>query len=89
MISGDWAGTDASAEIIAADEYRDWLTIQLQNTTPVYLGFGVPAVEGESIMLVTTGDNITVAGHLARQAVYAIGNGAAGAYQEGKLDCRA
>ena len=40
-------------------------------------------------MLVTTGDNITVHGHLARQAVNAIGNGAAGAYQEGILECRA
>jgi len=85
MISGTWAATDTSAVIVAASRYRDKLTIQLQNTTPVSLGFGVDAVDGESLELLTTGDSITVRGHLARQAVYAIGNGAAGAYQEGNL----
>lgn len=87
MISGTWAATAASAQIIAADIYRDKLTIQLQNNTQVYLGFGVPAVAVESLTLLANGDSITVRGHLARQAVYAIGNGAAGAYQEGNVTC--
>ncbi|MFA5186697.1 MAG: hypothetical protein WC551_09495 [Patescibacteria group bacterium] len=87
MISGTWDATAASVEIVAADHYRDSLTIQLQNTTQVYLGFGAAAVAGSSLTLITTGDSITVRGHLARQAVYAIGNGASGAYQEGNVVC--
>lgn len=87
MIGEDWAATAASAEIVAAEMYRDKLTIQLQNTTQVYLGFGVPAVSGSSLTLITTGDSITVRGHLARGAVYALGDGAIGAYQEGDISC--
>ena len=87
MISGTWSAIASSAVIVAADPYRDFLTIQLQNTTQVYLGFGVDAVAGESLTLITTGDSITIRGHLARQSVYAIGNGAQGAYQEGNVTC--
>lgn len=87
MISGTWTAAAASTEIVPASEYREKLTIQLQSATQVYLGFGVPAVAGESLTLLGAGDSITVRGHLARQAVYAIGSGATGAYQEGDVTC--
>lgn len=86
MISGGWTSTGTSAEIVPASEYRDYLTIQLLLAKAgVCLGFGVAAVSGSSLMLVDAGDSVTVRGHLARQAVYAMGDLCEGAYQEGDL----
>jgi hypothetical protein len=63
------------------------LTIQLQNATQVFLGFGAAAVVNQSLTMLAAGDSITVRGALARGAVYAIGNGSAGVYQEGNITC--
>jgi len=68
---------DVSKEIIAADEYRDELTVQLvfQTLTGadiVYLGFGEDAVTGEGIALGGQGDSVRVLGAKAKLAVNAI-----------------
>ena len=85
MAKGSWAGTASSAELVAVDNYREYLTIQLTNDITVALGFGEAAVVGEGIQLMQTGDTVTVRGHLARSAVNVIGNTAIGTYQSGKL----
>lgn len=85
MSKGSWTGTSASDEIIAADEFREYLTIQLTNATLVALGIGEAAVAGEGIQLINAGDTVRLEGAQARVAIYAIGNGAAGTYQSGSV----
>jgi hypothetical protein len=68
---------DVVKEILAADEYRDEYTIQLQvqwwnGTNPVYLRFGEDAVGGESVRLGGIGDAVRVLGAKARLAVSAV-----------------
>ena len=68
---------NVSKEIIAADKYRDELTIQLvtQNNIGqdiVYLGFGEDAVIGEGIALGGKGCAVRILGAKARLAVNAI-----------------
>ncbi len=91
MASGSWSVV-ASVEIVAADEHRDELTVQLTNRTPAVLGFGKAAVSGEGIRLINAGDSITVHGHLAREAVCAkmdaIGISSDGIWQDGKIEYR-
>ena len=67
---------DTAKEILAADEYRDEYTIQLQEqvavgTDAVYLAFGETA-DGESVRLGGTGDTVRVTGAKARLAVSAL-----------------
>jgi len=88
MSKGAWTGTSASAIIVAADEYRDHLTVQLINATAANLAFGEAAVAGEGIELINAGDSVSVRGPLATEAVYAIGNGADGVYQDGPIAYR-
>ncbi len=86
MTRGAWAATAASSEIIAADEYRDKLTIQLHSGDITALGFGEAAVFAEGIRLVAAGDTVEIEGALTRGAVYAICDAAsssAGGYQKG------
>lgn len=86
MVKGSWDATVASSEIVAANEYRDKLTIQLHSGDATALGFGEAAVYAEGIRLVTAGDVIELTGAITRGAVYAIcdtGNSSAGGYQEG------
>jgi len=86
MISGSWTSGAASAQIIPASRYRDILTIQLHTAKgTVCFGFGTDAVIDASVLIVSPGDSITVRGHIARQAVYALGALGGGAYQEGDL----
>lgn len=85
MIAGTFTGTASSQKIIDADEYRDSITVQLQNGTAVSVAFGEDAVAGECAKLLAAGDSLTARGWLARKAVYVIGDGAAGCYQEGDL----
>jgi hypothetical protein len=87
MISGKWeADGYEDVLLLAADEYRDILTIQILSAKgSVYLGFGTEAVVDESMLIVTPGDSVTVRGHLARQAIHALGSLSYGAYQEGDL----
>jgi len=60
----------ASEELIAADEHRDHITIQLQDTESVYLGFGEAAASETGIMLIYPGCSVRVTGAKARKAVY-------------------
>lgn len=85
MIAGTFTGTASSQKIIDADEYRDSITIQLQNGTAVGVAFGEDAVSGSCTALLAAGDSLTARGWLARKSVHIIGDGAAGCYQEGDL----
>ncbi len=86
MSKGNWAATSASAEIVAANIYRDTLTLQKTNDTDVSLGLDETAVLGEGLQLFTVGCSITLKGYHARNAVYAIGNGGTGTYQDGPVE---
>ena len=85
MVSGAFVGTAASAELLPANEYREFITIQLQNDTDVSIAFGEAAVVGECLKLSNTGEAVTVRGWLAQKQINIIGDGAAGAYQEGDI----
>jgi len=85
MAKGNWTGTDASTLIVAADAYREYLVIQLTNATSVNLGIGEAAVAGDGIKLINAGDAVRLEGAQAQSAIYAIGNGAAGTYQDGNV----
>ena len=68
---------DTATEIIAADEYRDELVIQLHEQVidgedPVFLAFGTDAVTETGIMLGCIGHTVRVLGAKARLAVSAI-----------------
>lgn len=70
--------TGGSSElIIAADEYRDSLTIQLQNTNATFLAFGEDAANNTGIKLINAGDSVRVLGAKARAAVNGYSAGAA------------
>lgn len=63
--------TGGSSElIIAADEYRDHITIQLQSAEPVYLGFNEDAVSATGVELIYPGCSVRVSGAKARLAIY-------------------
>jgi hypothetical protein len=66
-----------SEQIIAADENRDHITLQLRSSNGVYLGFGEAAADGEGIMLMVPGCSVRVTGNKARQAVYGYAEGEA------------
>ncbi len=85
MSKGSWAGTGSSAEIIAVDENREYLTIQLTNSITTALGIGEAAVAGEGVQLLVAGNSVTLVGHQARSAIYAIGNTATGTWQSNEL----
>ena len=68
---------NVSKEIIAADEHRDELTVQLHIQTltgadQVYLGFSQDAVSGEGVFLGCKGCSVRMLGAKARLAVNAI-----------------
>jgi hypothetical protein len=63
--------------IIAADEHRDFITIQLQAFNSVYLGIGEAAVDATGIMLMVPGCSVRIMGSKARQAIYGYASGAA------------
>lgn len=68
---------DVSKEIIAADEYREELTVQLNAQTwngadIVYLGLGEDAVSGEGIAIGGVGCAVRILGAKARLSVNAI-----------------
>jgi hypothetical protein len=85
MAKGAYLATAASTLLVAADEYREYLTIQHGNATAVALGIGVPAVALSGIQLFKAGDSVKICGAQARLAVYVIGNGGVGSYQDGNV----
>ena len=73
MIDTHTFGGATSEEIIAADEHRDHITIQMQSAgSPTYLAFGETAVTLTGICLLYPGCSVRVTGHKARQAVNGI-----------------
>jgi hypothetical protein len=86
MAKGSWTATAASAEIVAADEYREVLVIQKgTNAVAVAIGIGETAEAGKGIQLLNIGDVLILRGAMARKAIYAIGNTGAGTYQDGDV----
>ncbi len=83
MAKGAFTGTSSSAELVAADTYRDCLLIQHTNATTCALGIGEDAEAGKGIQLLKIGDSVVLTGANARSAIYVIGNGATGTYQGG------
>lgn len=70
-------GGAASKELLAADEHRNELTVQLQEQAvpgadPVYLGFGEDAVTGTGLALGGIGHTTRIRGPKARRAVNAL-----------------
>lgn len=78
MSAGAWnLVANTVLEILAADEHRDHVTVQLHDLTvkgndPVYLGFGEAAVSGTGLELGGIGDSVRVTGAKARLAVSAV-----------------
>ena len=69
-------GAGSSELIIAADEHRDFITIQLQDNNGVYLGIGEAAANATGIMLMVPGCSVRIMGAKARQAIYGYAAGA-------------
>lgn len=86
MAKDSWTATAASTEIVPANVYRDVLLIQKTNATAVALGIGEAAEANKGIQLTNVGDVVVLRGATARNAVYAIGNGGTGTYQEGDIE---
>lgn len=77
MLAGVTSLTGGSSElIIAADEYRDHLTVQLHGLETVDLGFGEAAADATGIRLLYPGCSVRVLGAKARLAVYGWASGA-------------
>lgn len=77
MSAGVTALTGGASElIIAADEFRDHLTVQLHGTETVDLAFGEAAVDATGIRLLYPGCSVRVIGAKARLAVYGWASGA-------------
>jgi hypothetical protein len=85
MAKGNFTGTAASAVLVAANRYRDKLLIQKTNATVVALGIGEAAVAGEGIQLGPIGDAVVIKGPDATNAIYVIGDGGTGTYQDGDV----
>jgi hypothetical protein len=74
---------DTATEIIAADFYRDELTVQFQTgkwdgaVTPVYLALGETPEIGKGLVLGNQGCSVRILGAKARLAVNAICEGEA------------
>lgn len=77
MDAGVTSLTGGSSElIIAADEHRDHLTVQLHGTETVDLAFGEAAADATGIRLLYPGCSVRVLGVKARLAVYGWASGA-------------
>ena len=86
---GKVTGTSASAEFLAANEYRGFVTIMLQDEVTCAFGFsGEDAVLDEGVILVEAGDSIEIKGELAREQINVIGDTASLTWQEGPLTVR-
>jgi len=58
----------SSEEILAADQNRDFYTLQLHTLFPVYLAFGEDASDASGLRLTNIGDSVRVKGSKARLA---------------------
>jgi hypothetical protein len=88
MTSGKQTGTAASAELLAADQYRDHVTIILYDkAAPVAIGVGgAAAVADTGLVLREIGDNCTLHEEAARGQINIIGDGGKVSYQTGPVE---
>jgi hypothetical protein len=70
-------GDSESQQVLAANRYRDFVTLQLQNTGPAFLAFGEAAAENTGIKLIVAQDSVRVTGAKARGVINAWSDGAA------------
>jgi hypothetical protein len=83
--NGSWAATAASSELVAANNDRENVVLQLHSGSATALGFGEAAVFTDGLQLITVGGTITIKGHQARMAINGIcdgGNTSTGGFQE-------
>jgi hypothetical protein len=79
---GKATGAATSAQLLAADQYREFVVIMLQNQVTCALGlFGDAAVIDEGIVLAQVGDTVHLSGAAARQQINVIGDTASLTYQ--------
>jgi len=89
LAGGKATGTAASAEMLAADNYRDSVTIMLyDDTAPVAIGIGEAAVADEGVVLRELGDSVEIRGYAAIKQINIIGNGGIVTYQTGPVTAR-
>ena len=88
MTSGKATGTAASAQMLAASEYRDKVTIMLQNAVSCAIGVGEAAVADEGVILAEIGDVCELEGVAARAQINIIGDTASVTYQTGPVTVR-
>lgn len=86
MAKGSFTVTGVSTEIVPADEHREYLCIQSADDKNFSIGVGEAAVNGEGLTVYTMGGSIRLRGAQARRAIYAIGNGASGGWQDGEVN---
>jgi len=86
MTSGKATGTASSAEMLAADIYRERVVIMLQNAVSCAIGIDEDAVADEGVILQEIGDTVHLAGAAARAQVNIIGNTASLTYQTGDVE---
>lgn len=68
-------GAGGSEVLLAADEHRDYVLIQLQSAHPAYLGFDETAITVQGIGLLQAGATVKVQGPKARGAINVIAAG--------------
>lgn len=86
MAASNWSATAASSVIVAADDNRLYLTIQLLAGDPMSIGVGETATYGKGVTLVEVGDCVKIRGGAAKLAISGVcdtGNSATGGYQSG------
>jgi len=70
-------GDSSSEQVLAADEHRDFVTLQLQNANAAFLAFGEAAANNTGIKLFNAQDSVRVKGAKARGVINAFSAGAA------------
>jgi hypothetical protein len=83
---GKFTATSASTEVIAADPFRDIITIQKANATAIAFGLGgETAITDEGISLDAAGEVLQIIGPMARMEINAIGNNGTATWQSGDI----
>jgi hypothetical protein len=88
MTAGKATGTASSAQLLAADAYRDHVTVMLQSAVTMAIGIGEDAVLDEGVVLKQIGDSCRLSGPAARAAINIIGNTGVVSYQTGQVDVK-
>lgn len=87
-MQGEVTGTSASAEALAANIQREYVTFQMtDDSETIHFGFNTAAVVNEGLALRRVGDSFSVGRELARGQINIIASGAGGqaSYQTGAV----